>query len=136
MVPDATCQRCGRQGECAAVGTGWEAIVAAVNRWRFSVASEAELQMAVATALAKSAIPYQEQVVLAPGDRIDFLVGDVGVELKTKGGVTAVTRQLHRYAQHPRVASLILVTTMMRMNAVPDEVSGKPVRVAYLSPFA
>ena len=69
-----------------------------------------------------------DEVDLGPGDRIDFVLnGVVGVEVKVKGQVNDVLRQLMRYAGHARFDSLILVTTRITMAAqMPSELLGKP----------
>lgn len=68
-------------------------------------------------------------------DRIDFLVVDevqhcrVGIECKIGGSLSAVTRQLFRYAKTAAVHALILVTAKTQLAAVPETINGKPVRV-------
>jgi len=64
-------------------------------------------------------------------DRIDFLVGDVAVEVKTKGSRAEVIRQLYRYASHSRVAWIVLATTRAQ-HRMPEAIGAKPVSVAYL----
>jgi hypothetical protein len=94
--------------------------------------TELVLQDAVARSLSAAALAFEREVHLAKGDIIDFMVGDVGVEVKIDGGLSEVTRQLHRYAQSPRVAHLFLLTTRMRHLNVPRELNGKRINVVHL----
>ena len=54
---------------------------------------------------------------------IDFLAGDVGIEVKIKGSAADAFRQLKRYAESDRIGSLILVTS--KAMALPPRVLGK-----------
>ena len=91
-------------------------------------ADELRLQDAIERVLKGAEHAYEREVVLAPGDRIDFLVGNIGIEVKVEGSPTEVVRQLIRYADSPRVARLVLVTARARLAArVPASINGKPI---------
>lgn len=94
--------------------------------------TEIALQSAIAATFEADGLSFEREVRLSDRDIIDFLVGGVGVEVKIDGSLSAVTRQLHRYAQSDRVALLVLVTTRMRHRAVPRELNGKRVDVVHL----
>ncbi|BDZ52705.1 hypothetical protein GCM10025867_49460 (plasmid) [Frondihabitans sucicola] len=95
--------------------------------------TEAQLQKALVPVFANAGIPAEREANLSDGvSRIDFLVGRVGVEIKTKGTWAAVTRQLLRYSHCPEIDSLILVTSKAAHNAIPREIGGKPVLVVSL----
>ena len=94
--------------------------------------SESELGDALARRLTDSGVEFEREVWLNDTDRIDFMVGKVGVELKLKGPVSAVTRQLSRYAQSARVDTLVLVTTRFAHKAVPMQLCRKPIKVVYV----
>lgn len=96
----------------------------------FVPSDEADLGDQIAKRLVAQGVEFEREVWLNDTDRIDFLVGDVGLELKLKGPVSSVTRQLMRYAQSNRVASLVLVTTRFGHKAVPRELAKKTVVVA------
>jgi hypothetical protein len=68
-----------------------------------------------------------------PDSRIDFLVGRVGLELKTEGSVHEVMRQLRRYAESTRVDELVLLTSKVRLCGMPRTLGSKPVHVALCS---
>lgn len=107
-----------------------------IRRQRFLYTCEKELQDGLAEMLDGLGIPYQREHPLTPTDRIDFLLEEgVGLEVKVQESLTSVTRQLHRYSMCSAITKLILVTTRMAHRKMPAEMSGKPVEVAYLSPF-
>jgi hypothetical protein len=93
----------------------------------FLTREEAELQHLVARELTRSGIDHEEQVKLGPGERIDFMCGPVGLELKTKGGLAPLIRQLDRYAVSDRVAALVVLSTRRQLTFLPSELRGKPV---------
>ena len=97
---------------------------------RFPCATEERLQVAVADHLTAAGVTFTREHRLSAEDRVDFLVGDVVVELKTKGSLAAVTRQLMRYAQYDHVRELLLVTSRMQLASVPKTLNGKPVHVS------
>ncbi|HEX9640973.1 MAG TPA: hypothetical protein VGB13_06645 [Candidatus Krumholzibacteria bacterium] len=90
---------------------------------------ELRLQEEIAAVLSAECIGFEREVVLTPTDRIDFLVGTVGVEIKVKGSAHAVARQLLRYAEHERITELVLFTTRTQI-VVPSSLGGKPVHTA------
>ncbi len=92
-------------------------------------ASEAELQDAIATALLDKAA---REVRLGPRSIIDFLVGGVGIEVKMAGSTPAVTRQILRYLESPRIEALLLVTTRRQHAVLAGTRLGKPVAVHVL----
>lgn len=102
-------------------------IMRAFDGYAVRAIEEAVLQDSVARVLRTSGIAFDEQVVLGPGERIDFLCGAVGVELKTKGGMAPLIRQLARYAAHERIEALVVISTLRRLGAVPPSVGAKPV---------
>ena len=103
-----------------------------LESFRYTAGSEAHLQDGIAESMSLAGLRFEREVELARGDRIDFLAGDLGVEVKVKGGLSEVTRQLHRYAQSPRIAQLLLVTNALKLARVPKSLHDKPVHVAAL----
>ncbi len=101
------------------------AIASALASCRVLRDSERELQDAVAEILSRAGIAFEREAVLADGDRIDFLIGSVGLEVKVRGGLSALTRQLARYAASERVAELVVLTTP-RLACLPRSLHGKP----------
>lgn len=109
-----------------------DAIVAALSircfRWRH----EGDVQDAIAGVLEDADVAFTREVRLSDQDRIDFLVHDIGIEVKCEGSAGAVERQLARYAESPRISALVLATTRNQLRVLPDTVGGKPLRVAFL----
>ena len=110
-----------------------EQLRATLTKRRLPAATELALQDAIALAFTAAGIAFDREVHLSAEDRIDFLVeGTVGLEVKISGGLSEVTRQLHRYAQHERIGSLVLVTTRMRHLALMREFNAKRIHVLHL----
>lgn len=76
-----------------------DTITQRIKNHAFSFADEDELQRGLAEVMPETA---QREVRLTPRDRIDFLVDGIGIEVKLAGSISALTRQLHRYAQSRR----------------------------------
>jgi hypothetical protein len=97
-------------------------------RYRIMGVAEAVVQDQIERALRQEGVAYEREVELAPGDRIDFMVGPVGVEVKTKGTRAQIIRQLARYVRNDRVEGIVLAATSRRVLAsVPDEITGMTV---------
>lgn len=99
-----------------------------LGRYRFPVSVERAMQDAVESALRAEKLAFRREVTRG-ADRIDFVVGSVGVELKVKGSAAEVERQLHRYSAWEDLTELLLVTTRGHHLAVPAAIGGKPVLV-------
>lgn len=109
-----------------------ELIASTINRQRFRFANEWELQRGIALVLTSLGLSFKSEVKLGPGDRIDFLVADIGIEVKVDMGLAGVTRQLWRYADYPEIQTFILVTTRHIHQQLPLEMKGKQILVVYL----
>lgn len=94
----------------------------------FSFSNEEELQCGIAECLERARIAFAREVVLGPKDRVDFFTHGIGIEVKVDGSISAVTRQLHRYAHHPDVRGLLLIASRIRLLNLPESINGKPVR--------
>lgn len=93
---------------------------------------EARVQAAIEALLKREGVDHKREHRFDKASRVDFLVGSIGVEVKTGGGISAVIRQLHRYAEFEAVSELVLVTTRTTLARVPRELNGKRVHVAVL----
>jgi hypothetical protein len=96
--------------------------------YRLPVSNEAAMQSAIGLAFEQSGLPFQREVTRG-ADRIDFVVGTVGVECKVQFSVAEVNRQLARYAQWDDLTDLLLVTTVGRHLECRGVLNGKTVRV-------
>jgi hypothetical protein len=103
---------------------------AAIAAHRFNFGNEEEFQRGIAEAFKTMGIEYQREVVLTKKDRIDFMLADgLGVEVKIDGSISALTRQLHRYAQLETIKALVVVTGRVRLTKLPNAMNGKTVNV-------
>lgn len=108
------------------------ALAKLIHRTRFRFMEERQLQDQIEQLLQGNRVPYLREMPLTPKDRIDFLCGTVGIEVKIEGAVNAVQRQLWRYAADNRISELILVTTRSAHKSLPPVITGKPVMVVHL----
>ncbi|MDQ7981885.1 hypothetical protein QYH69_32195 [Paraburkholderia sp. SARCC-3016] len=102
-----------------------------IERHRLPLNDEKVTQAAIANALGLAGMKFEREVRLSDEDIVDFMIGRVAVEVKIKGAKAAIYRQLERYAEHERVASILLVTS--RSMHLPALINGKPTLVASLS---
>lgn len=92
--------------------------------------TEADLQAQVGDVALHLGMTAEREVRLSERDRIDLLIGRLGVEVKVAGATNTVARQLLRYAASDRVDVLLLVTTRLAHLQLPQSVGGKPLIVA------
>ena len=87
-------------------------IVSLIERARIGISTEAQAQHDIQQLLDREGYVFEREAVLREGDRIDFLVGAIGIEVKTSSSRSRrdILRQMQRYAESPRVDALILVT--------------------------
>jgi hypothetical protein len=106
-----------------------EAIAACLRRSRYAFTTEEDLQQGIASALQAAKIDAFREFEVAAGSRIDFFIGGgIGIEVKIRAALSALTRQLHRYAQSSHIEALILATPSLRLaRGVPSSLCGKPI---------
>lgn len=103
-------------------------VVGVLARHRIFGLSENVVQVQIERAFRDEGVACRREVELAPGDRIDFMVGSVGVEVKIKGTRAQIIRQLGRYVRSCQVDEIVLAATSRRiLGDVPDEIGGKSV---------
>lgn len=78
---------------------------------RLDLSTEGAVQRGLARLFEEEGVSFEAEVVLAPSDRIDFLIGRVGVEVKIGHPRRAILRQLERYARSDRVDAILLVSS-------------------------
>lgn len=100
-------------------------IIAALAGLRFDLADEAVCQRQMAEALDAAGIDHRREVVIGPRERIDFLVGGIGIEVKLRGAKRAIFEQCLRYCRCEEVKALILASN--KTMGLPAELEGKPV---------
>ncbi len=95
--------------------------------------NELDLQLGIAALFDEHGVAYLREVALTDRDRIDFLVGDLGIEIKVQGTARAVFAQLERYLAHERVGEVMLLTTRAQLRVMPTHHAGKRIHVFYCS---
>lgn len=105
-----------------------EEIRAALRAYRFRYSTEKDLQAGIQRALQAAGIVHEREWKLG-GDLgvVDFMVGRIAVEIKTKGSPSQVARQLIRYCKSEEVDAIILVTGKSALGTLPETLNGKPV---------
>jgi hypothetical protein len=102
---------------------------------RFQGTKEWELQDALDTRIRSTFSEVTREASLNKQDRVDFLIGRVGVEVKIDGSPMTVARQLRRYMESDLLDALVLVTTRAKHRVLPKTLGGKPLCVVWLPPF-
>jgi hypothetical protein len=108
-------------------------VVAALAARSFRFADEAQLQTAIAEALDADGIAFEREARLDGKNRIDFLIGRVGLEVKVAGSLSNITEQLMRYAARDEIDALVLVTSRLQHDRMPLKLRGKPLTVVALA---
>lgn len=93
--------------------------------------AEKAAQAALEDLLKLNGVEFEREVALSPADIVDFMIGDIAVEMKLKGSVMDIYRQLCRYAAHDRVKGLVLLTS--KAMSLPELINDKPARVVSMS---
>lgn len=114
--------------------TRMQTLVDTILAYRFRYCGERDLQDGLARVFDAAGLEVDREVRLSPRERIDFLAGDIGLEVKVAGRPSALARQLMRYALDPRIAGLVLVTDRTQFAALrlPPMFNGKPLTVVAL----
>lgn len=111
---------------------------------RPTFAAEAGLHDRIAAELADVHLQVLREFRLDARSRLDLFVrpahsrpGTPGlaVEVKTAGGLPAISRQLLRYAEHAEVSGILLVTTRSAHKNLPEDLLGKPCHVLYIGGY-
>lgn len=115
------------------------AVARHLQRFRVSAVEEPALHARITEVLTLGAFVFEHEVTLDAASRVDFLLtiaggGHIAIEVKVRGTAPSITEQLLRYAQHPKVGGVLLVTTLRRLAAcVPPTLNDKPALAAVLS---
>lgn len=110
-------------------------IVKTLSGFRYRFCNEYQLQDGVEAVVRASGWEYVREFKLSAHDRPDFWFpsSGVAVEIKVDGSTASVIRQIHRYAQHPEVRGIILISSRARhIFAIPENISGIPVEALHV----
>lgn len=106
-----------------------DAVMAVLHSTRFLWSTEDDLQRGLDEALRKAGLPVEREHRLDARNRLDLLVGTVGIEVKVKGDWRDVSRQVVRYCASETIESLVLVTCRADHTRVPIISHAKPIIV-------
>lgn len=108
-------------------------VISALSALRIPAApGEYDLHEMVRSAFCVAGIGFTHEAAIAPRSRIDFLVGDIGIEIKQgKQYASRLRAQAARYLASPMVGCLIVVTT--RGAYLPEKIAGKPTYIIGLN---
>lgn len=98
----------------------------------FSLSNEKRTQAEIAQVLTDNGVEHEREKRLSAADIVDFFLPATGVavEVKLRQSRTEILRQLVRYAAHPEVTEILLVSgTAIRL---PRDIGGKPARLLSL----
>lgn len=112
--------------------TAMERVMESLGAIRCDAAcSEETLHMQVKKALADAGLRAEHEARLGPRCRIDFMVGEIGVEVKkSRPSPARLCEQLARYASCPQVKQLLVIAP--RGVNLPRTIGGKPVKMLAL----
>jgi hypothetical protein len=97
-------------------------------RRAFRFNTEEELADGIELAFKEDGIVYEREVRLGERDRVDFMVGALAIEVKIKGGISPLTRQVARYVKHERVEAIMVCTSSRQYaSLLPPAIGGKQV---------
>lgn len=100
-----------------------------IEQHRFRSFDESSLQAGIELLLQEQGVEFEREKRV--GDcRFDFWIEGMVVEVKIKGSVSDLLRQLHRYAELDLVKDLLVVTTSMRLCRLPTSILGKAIHLA------
>ncbi|MDA4845984.1 hypothetical protein [Hoeflea poritis] len=105
-------------------------IVKLLQPHRFLIGSETTVQNQVASVLDGAGIDYSREHRLDRKNRIDFLSGSTGIEIKIKGAKRGIYRQIKRYCAFDEVTEIVLLTGVAI--GMPDQINGRPIHIVSL----
>lgn len=92
---------------------------------------ETQIHSIIAESLVNNGIEFQHEYRLSSDSRIDFLSGNIGIEVK-KSTVKDkdLLKQLKKYSQSNKISKIILVTT--KSVNIPSDINNKQIYIVNL----
>jgi hypothetical protein len=113
-----------------------------LRRYTFTFRDELDFHGLLETAMLEGGWHVEREVILGAKDRIDFVVQRkadgildkvrVGVEVKVKASPVQVERQLRRYALHPSIDGILVVSSSVQLARLPKTIGPMPIHVVVL----
>lgn len=103
-------------------------VVTALAGYQFIQHDEHALYAGLSHVLGEAGFLFEREHRLDGKSRVDFYLPSprLVIEVKVQGSPAAVLRQLTRYASHPTVDAILLITTLAKLARIPDSIGGKP----------
>ena len=110
-----------------------EQIKSLLEKQRFLINDEKKLQMQMADCFEKAGFLFKKEFQLSSADIPDFYFDEpaIAIEVKIKGNVMQIYRQLERYCMHNAVKVIILATA--KQMGLPETINNKPAYYINLS---
>lgn len=107
-------------------------VVPLLKTKRFSLQNEKQLQQEIDVLFLRNlTIEFFREYRLDDNNIIDFLVGQLGIEVKINAQRRAIYKQCERYCEFDQIKQLLLVTN--RSMGFPEQINGKDCFVFNLS---
>ena len=103
-------------------------LTAILESYRFHFVTEKDLQDGIEKALKENGIDCQRETSISKASRPDFLVDGIAIEVKIKGQLSQLLRQIDRYAVQDDVKGVLVVGTPRWIHAIPQRLCEKEVR--------
>lgn len=123
-----------------------DVVCQALRACRLRFSDEKLLQDGIERVFIARHLAYQREYDLGDAGTIDFIVtgqeGEppldlpIGVEVKVKGSIAEIARQLHRYAYSDKIGAIVLATTQMRhvySISIGTDLGDKPARMVHMA---
>lgn len=119
----------------ALVENGLTPIAKALGRFSYMAHDEHRMYVLLEQILREAGLTFVREHPLDKKSRLDFWFPElrVAMEVKVRGAPHRVMSQITRYAEHPDVGALLLVTTLAKLCRLPDCIAGKPARAVRLA---
>lgn len=98
-----------------------------IQSYTYHFTTEIQLQDGIEHVFKAHNVPYIREKIIGL-NRIDFVSLSIAIEIKIKGNLQNVIRQLHRYAQLPDFTEVILITSSNR-HIIPPTLNNKTITV-------
>lgn len=123
-----------------------DSVCQALRTCRLRFSDEKSLQEGIERVLIAKKFVVKREHELGDAGTIDFIVfgreGEtplelpIGIEVKIKGSIAEIARQLHRYAYSKEIGAIVLATTQLRhvySISIGTDLGDKPARMVHMA---
>lgn len=101
-----------------------ERIFSAIKYKNYTLSNEKKVQIQLLSHFKSAGLDAKREVHLSNDSIIDFMIGDIGIEVKVKGAAFGILKQCERYCEFDQVKCLLLISA--KFIGFPEEINGKP----------